>query len=35
MKFEQGLSCLAVLTKHKKVCVEINRNRSIKVPEKD
>ena len=34
MNFEQGFRCVAVLTKHRKVCAEINRNQSIKVPEK-
>ena len=34
MKLEQGVSCLAVLAKYKKVCVKINGNQSIKMAEK-
>lgn len=34
VKFEQGVSCLAVLAKYKKICVKINGNQSIEMPEK-
>lgn len=34
VKFEQGVSCLAVLAKYKKACVKINWNQSIEMPEK-